>query len=65
MGILRMIWTLVKAFFVSRAALAAENIALRHQLTVLQRSANDPSSAIATESSGPGCLGSGPAGGLP
>ena len=38
MGILRMIWALVRAFFVSRAALAAENIALRHQLAVLQRS---------------------------
>jgi len=35
MGILRMIWALVRAFFVSRAALAAENIALRQQLLVL------------------------------
>jgi putative transposase len=42
MGILRMIWTLVRAFFVSRAALAAENIALRQQLLVLQRSVKRP-----------------------
>ena len=42
MGVLRVILTFVKAFFVSRVALAAENIALRHQLTVLQRSVKRP-----------------------
>lgn len=42
MGILRMIWALVRAFFVSRASLAAENIALRQQLLVLQRSVKRP-----------------------
>jgi len=42
MGVLRVILTFVKAFFVSRAALAAENVALRHQLAVLQRSVKRP-----------------------
>ena len=42
MGVLRVILAFVKAFFVSRAALAAENIALRQQLLVLQRSAKRP-----------------------
>jgi len=35
MGVLRVILTFVKAFFASRVSLAAENLALRHQLTVL------------------------------
>jgi len=38
MGILRLIVAFLRAFVVSRAVLAAEYIALRHQLTVLQRS---------------------------
>ena len=42
MGILRLIVAFVRAFFVSRAALAAENIALRHQLAVLQRAVQRP-----------------------
>lgn len=38
MGIVRLIWALLKAFFASPVALAAENLALRQQLLVLQRS---------------------------
>ena len=38
MSILHAITALFKAFLVERTSLAAENIALRHQLTVLQRS---------------------------
>ena len=41
-GVLRVILTFVKAFFVSQATLAAENIALRQQLLVLQRSVKRP-----------------------
>ena len=42
MGILRLIMALVRAFFVSQTALPAENIALRQQLLVLQRSVKRP-----------------------
>ena len=42
MGILRSILAFLKAFFARRAVLAAENLALRHQLVVLQRSINRP-----------------------
>jgi hypothetical protein len=42
MNFLRLIMAFVRAFFVSRASLAAENIALRHQLAVLQRSVKRP-----------------------
>lgn len=42
MGILHAIWALVRAFLGNRAALAAENIALRQQLIVLQRSVKRP-----------------------
>ena len=38
MGILRMILAFLRAFFASRAALAAENVLLRQQLIVVQRS---------------------------
>jgi hypothetical protein len=38
MGILRMILAVLKAFFTSRADLIAENVMLRQQLIVLQRS---------------------------
>jgi hypothetical protein len=38
MGILRTILTFLRAFFTSRAALAAENLLLRQQLIVVQRS---------------------------
>ena len=42
MGVLRVILTFLRAFFASRASLAAEDLALRHQLTVLQRSVKRP-----------------------
>ena len=42
MGFLRVILTFVKAFFVSRASLVAEDIALRQQLLVPQRSVKRP-----------------------
>jgi hypothetical protein len=42
MGILRLILASLKAFFAGRAALAAKNLALRHQLAVLQRSVERP-----------------------
>jgi len=38
MSILNAITALFKAFVVNRTSLAAENMALRHQLTVMQRS---------------------------
>ena len=34
--------SLTRLFFLSRAGLAAENLALRHQLIVLKRSVNRP-----------------------
>ncbi len=36
------IWAVLRAVVVSRARLAAENAALRHQLTVLQRARQCP-----------------------
>ena len=42
MGILRVIWAFVRAFFVGRGALAAENMMLRQQLIVTQRSIPRP-----------------------
>jgi len=42
MGILRMIWAFLRAFFTSRAALVAENMMLRQQLIVVQRSTPRP-----------------------
>jgi len=42
MGILRMILAFLRAFFAGRATLAAENLALRQQLIVLQRSVKRP-----------------------
>lgn len=42
MGILRMVWAFLRAFLAGRAALAAENAMLRHQLIVLQRSVKRP-----------------------
>ncbi len=42
MGIFQAIVAFLRTFFVGRAALAAENLALRHQLTVLQRSVKRP-----------------------
>ena len=42
MGIFKLVLALVKALVVSRTALAAENLALRHQLAVLKRSTKRP-----------------------
>ncbi len=42
MGIFQAIVAFLRAFFVGRAVLAAENLALRRQLTVLQRSVKRP-----------------------
>jgi len=42
MGILRTILSFLRAFFASRAALAAENVTLRQQLIVVQRSIPHP-----------------------
>ncbi len=36
------IWAVLRALVVNRAQLAAENAALRHQLTVFQRSTRRP-----------------------
>ena len=38
MGVLQAVWLFVRGFLAGRAALMAENLALRHQLAVLQRS---------------------------
>jgi hypothetical protein len=42
MGTLRMVLAFLRAFFASRAALAAENMMLRQQLIVVQRSIPRP-----------------------
>ena len=42
MGVIRILMMLFRAFFGNPANLAAENLALRHQLTVLQRSVKQP-----------------------
>lgn len=42
MSVVRVIVVLLRAFLFSRASLAAENLALRHQLGVLQRSVSRP-----------------------
>jgi len=50
----------------TRAALQMEVLALRHQLNVLRRSVKRSKlTALRTDFSGPGCRGTGPAGGLP
>ena len=48
MSVLKLIWVLLRSMLGSRAALAAENLALRQQLAVLRRSVNRqvPSYAI-------------------
>jgi len=42
MGVVQIVWLFVRGLFAGRAALAAENLALRHQLTVLHRSVKRP-----------------------
>ena len=42
MGVVRVIVILLRAFLLPRATLLAENLALRHQLGVLQRSVRRP-----------------------
>ena len=42
MGVLRVVSGLLRVLFASRAGLAAENLALRQQLVVLQRSVKRP-----------------------
>ena len=42
MGIVRLFLTFLKSFFAGRAVLTAENLALRPQLAVLQRSVPRP-----------------------
>ena len=42
MGVVRVIVVLFRAFLLTRAALAAENLALRQQLAVLQVSVKHP-----------------------
>lgn len=42
MGILRAILLIFRSYWVSKALLAAENLALRHQVAVLQRSVKRP-----------------------
>ena len=42
MGVLQAVWLFVRGLFAGRAALMAENLALRQQLIVLQRSVKRP-----------------------
>ena len=42
MGCIKALYLLLRAFIVSRAALVAENLALQHQVLVLQRSVKRP-----------------------
>ena len=42
MGVLRAMWLLLRAWFLSRSHLAAEDLALRQQLAVLKRSTKRP-----------------------
>jgi hypothetical protein len=42
MDVLKLVFLVMRSLFVSRAALAAQNLALRQQLAVLQRAARRP-----------------------
>jgi hypothetical protein len=57
------VWAFVRALLVNSAAVSLENVALRHQLSVLQRSVRALDFVAATASSGSGSRGCGPAGG--
>jgi hypothetical protein len=46
------VWPFVRALLVNSATVSLENVALRHQLAVLQRSVNRPRFRAATASSG-------------
>jgi len=65
MGILRMILTFLRAFFISRANLAAENVMLRQQLIVVHRSNPRPKLRQQTGYCCAGCHACGPAGDRP
>ena len=59
------VWAFVRALLGNSAAVALENVALRHQLAVLQRSVARPGSAAGTGSSGLGSHSCGQGGGPP
>ena len=42
MGVLRAVWVLLRGLLASRTTLTAENLALRQQINVLQRSVKRP-----------------------
>ena len=56
-------WTFLRALLFGSAAVALENLALRHQLLVLQQSVVRPRLLDGIASSGSGCHGSGRVGG--
>ena len=49
MGIIQTVLAFLRVLLVGRAALAAENLALQHQLAVLQRSAKGPKPSASAE----------------
>src|SRR5262245_10363172 len=57
------VWAFLRALLVNSAAVSLENMALRHQLSVLQRSSVALDFVAAIASSGSGSRGCGPAGG--
>src|SRR5215467_5759591 len=62
---LHMLATAASAAFKSRATLHLENLALRHQLSVLRRSVKRPKLTSPTDSYGRGCARFGSTGDLP
>jgi hypothetical protein len=60
--IVRALIAIITTWFRSRLSLQFEIVALRHQLTVYQRSARRPASDQPTRSFGLGCRGTGPGG---